>query len=139
MLRTAPTLPLSCLALLALCAGCRDAPAEVLGNARNALAARNEVQFLALVEPRAAALLRNMPEVMNKSGRQYKVLRDGKPGSNLLPKGDVADVVESGKRAVVVVKQGRAASQVPMRLIEGQWRIDLLEMDSFHEAIRPLE
>lgn len=124
----------------AVLAGCRDAPDVVLASARNALQSRDEAGFLGLLEPRAAAFLRTVPSVVSKSGRVFKILRDGKPGANLLPKGDVVDVVETGPRAVVVkVRQGKMEAKVPMRLVEGQWRIDLLEMDSFYQQIRPGE
>ena len=124
-------------AALLLCQ-CRDAPDVVLTEARQALVQKDTEAFLLLLEPKAAALLRAAPQVVSRSGSVYKVLRDGKPTGVLLPKGEVVDVVETGHRAVVVVK-GTEKAQVPMRLCDGQWRIDLLEMDTFYRALRPIE
>lgn len=130
-------LPVLSAALLLV--GCRDAPDVVLTEARQALAQRDTETFLDLLEPRAAALLRAAPQVVSRSGSVYKVLREGKPTASLLPKGEIADVVETGHRAVVVLKAGGTKAQVPMRLCQGQWRIDLLEMDTFYRALRPAE
>ncbi len=125
------------LATLLLLTACRDEPADVLDHARAALAAKDDAAFLGLCEPRAAALLTAAPTVVNQSGRVYKVLRDGRPTARLLPDGDVVSVEENGHRAIVTTRSKKPASRVPMRLVEGQWRIDLLEMPQFAEAISP--
>ncbi len=124
-------------ALVLLLTACRDAPDVVLDQARNALAAKDDAAFLALCEPRAAALLTAAPAVVAQSGRVFRVLRDGRPTARLLPDGEVAAVEENGHRAVVVTRSKKPASRVPMRLVDGQWRIDLLEMPQFAEAIGP--
>ncbi len=130
---------LQLLTLTAAIAGCRDAPDEVLADARQALQDRDEAGFVRLVEPRAAGLLARSHEVVAKSGHTWKVLRDGRPGPTLLPKGNVSAVVENGKRAVVIVQQGTQQGQVPMRLVQGQWRLDLLEMDTFYQLVQPAD
>ena len=116
---------------------CRDDPATVLDQARVALAAKDDAAFLALCEPRAAALLTAAPTVVAQSGRVFRVLRDGRPSARLLPDGEVDSVVENGHRAIVQTRSKKPASRVPMRLVQGQWRIDLLEMPQFAEAIQP--
>jgi hypothetical protein len=135
MTRAMPVLLLLTIAL----AGCRDAPEIVLAEARQALQARDEPAFVSLVEPRAAELLARSNDVVAKSGHTWKVLRDGRPAPTMLPKGEVSTVVENGKRAVVIVQQGTQQGQVPMRLVQGQWKIDLLEMDTFYQLVRPGE
>lgn len=127
------------LLLACLLTGCRDAPELVLAEARQALQARDEPAFVKLIEPRAADLLARSSEVVAKSGHTWKVLRDGRPAPTLLPKGDVSTVLENGKRAVVIVQQGTQQGLVPMRLVQGQWKIDLLEMDTFYQLVRPAE
>ena len=124
-------------ALVVFLSACRDDPAEVLDQARNALAAKDEAAFLALCEPRAAELLTAAPQVVAQSGRVFKVLRDGRPSARLLPDGEVATVEENGHRAIVLTRSKKPGGRVPMRLVDGQWRIDLLEMPQFAEAIRP--
>ena len=124
-------------ALAILLSACRDEPAQVLDQARNALAAKDDAAFLALCEPRAAELLAAAPAAVAQSGRVWKVLRDGRPTARLLPDGEVVSVEENGHRALVVTRSAKPASRVPMRLVAGQWRIDLLEMPQFAEAIRP--
>ncbi len=138
MLRAASKTLLA-LALLVALAGCRDDPKVVFEGARDTLAAKDVAGFLKLLTPPARDFLARADHVSKKSGRVFKVLRDGKPTKRLLPKGDVVDVVENGRKCVVVVKKGSKTSQVPMRLVRGQWRIDLLEMDSFLAAMTPLE
>jgi hypothetical protein len=119
-----------------LCA-CRDAPDVVFDSARAALADRDPDAFLALCEPGARALIERGEVVNKRSARIFKVLADGKPTAALLPKGDVSEVIESGHRAVVKIKRGDAVSIVPMRLVRGHWKIDLMEMDAFYEALEP--
>ena len=130
-------LPFALLLTLTALVGCRDAPEVVYGNARLALQARDDAGFLDLLEPRSRALLESAPDVVSQSGRAFRVLRDGKPSPALLPKGEVKEAVERGRRAEVVVVQGNRKVAVPMRLVEGQWRIDLLDMDAFYANLRP--
>ncbi len=92
-------LALAGLLVASLFAGCRDEPAVVVDAARAALEARDEEAFLALCEPRAADLLRRGELVQKRSGRVFKVLRDGKPTTALLPKGDLGETVQWGHRA----------------------------------------
>lgn len=122
---------------LVLLSACRDDPVAVLEQARSALAAKDEAGFAALCEPKAAALVAAVPGVVTQSGKTWKVWKDGRPSSHLLPDGDVVEVVEQGHRAVVVTRGKKLGGQVPMRLVGGQWRIELLEMPQFAEAVRP--
>jgi outer membrane murein-binding lipoprotein Lpp len=124
---------------LTLLAGCRDSPEDVIAQARQTLAAKDDAGFLTLLEPKSAAFLQAAPDVVNKSGKVYRVLRDGRPTTALLPKGEAVEVVEQGTLAVVMFKQGQETARVPLRLIEGQWRIDLLESDLFLQALQPRE
>lgn len=124
-------------ALAILLPACREDPAQVLVDARNALVAKDDAAFLALCEPRAAELLTAAPKVVAQSGRVFKVLREGRPTARLLPNGEVLAVEENGHRAVVVTASKKPGGRVPMRLVDGQWRIDLLEMPQFADAIRP--
>lgn len=132
------TTALAALMCGALC-GCRDDAKVVFETARDTLEAKDVPGFLLLVTPKARAFLQRADDVSKRSGRTFRVLRDGAPTKALLPKGDVTDVVEQGRRCVVVVTQGRRKQQVPMRLVRGQWRIDLMEMDSFLAAMQPLD
>ena len=122
---------------------CRDEPADVLEQARNALAAKDDAAFIALCEPRAAELLTAAPLAVAQSGRVFKVLREGRPTARLLPDGEVVSVAENQHRALVVTRSSKPASRVPMRLVAGpsslspQWRIDLLEMPQFAAAVQP--
>jgi|GEM_PF-2735767 len=125
------------LLLSAALGGCREEPTIVFTSARDALAAQDVEGFLDLLTPQARDFLSRADKVSKASGRAFKILRDAKPTKRLLPAGDVTDVVEDGRRCVLVIKKGRNKNQVPMRLVRGQWRIDLLEMDSFMEAIKP--
>ena len=119
-----------------LCA-CREDPALVVESAREALAAQDDEGFLELCTPNAAELLRQAELVQKRSGRLLRVLRDGRPTPMLLPKGEIGEVVESGHRAVVDVQQGERKTRVPLRLVHGQWKFDLLETEQLLDAIRP--
>lgn len=136
MIRLAPRLSFAFLLLLV---GCRDAPDVVLAEARNALTAKDDEAFLRLVEPGAKKLLQAAPQVVTRSGKTFKVLEAGRPTPALLPAGEIVGVTENGKRAVVELKRGGGKARVPMVLVSGQWRIDLLEMDTFWNAARPIE
>jgi hypothetical protein len=125
------------LLLTILLSACRDDPAQVLDQARNTLAAKDDAAFIALCEPRAAELLTAAPQVVSQSGRVFKVLRDGRPTARLLPDGEVVSVAENKNRALVVTRSSKPASRVPMRLVAGEWRIDLLEMPQFTAAVQP--
>ena len=120
--------------------GCRDEPRVVLTNARQALQNKDEATFLGLLEPRSRALLEDAARVGKTSGHNWKVLHENLNSPLLLPKGEVVgEPVESGKMAVVMVNQGAVTRRVPMRLVQGQWRIDLLESESLWALARPME
>ncbi len=129
--------------LLYLClvgaTACRDAPLTVLADARQALNNKDEAGFLALCEPRSAEVLRQGQVVSSKSGKIWRVLRDGHPTPALLPKGEPNEPVEQHHVVVIPVVQGTKKSNVVMRLVEGQWRLSLLDMDSFWQLTRPGE
>jgi hypothetical protein len=128
------------LPVLVLLTACRDDPRVVLETARQALDNRDETAFLATLEPRSRALLEQAERVGKQSGHSWKVLRDGRPTAALLPKGEVSgEPVVNGHVAVVMVNQGMVTKRVPMRLVQGQWRLDLLESDSFWSLARPDE
>lgn len=125
------------LAVALLCSACRDDPATVVSAARDALAAQDDEAFLDLCAPNAAALLREASLVQKRSGRLLKVLRDGKPTPMLMPKGEIGEVVEAGQRALVEIRQGDRKERVPLRLIRGKWKIDLMETEQLLLAMRP--
>lgn len=120
-----------------VCVACRDEPATVVSAARDALAAQDDEAFLALCAPNAAAFLREAEVVQKRSGRLLKVLRDGRPTPMLLPKGEIGEVVEAGHRALVEVRQGERKERVPLRLIRGKWKIDLIETEQLLTAMQP--
>lgn len=128
---------LAATALAAALAACRADPATVVDAARAALAAKDDAAFRALCEPKAAKLLAEAEAAVARSGRVYRVLQGGHPTARLLPEGEVVSVDELGHRAVVVTRSKKPSPRVPLRLIDGQWRIDLLEMPQFAEALRP--
>ena len=123
--------------LLLLLTACREDPAVVVVHAREALAAHDDAAFIALCEPQAAALLRAVPRVERQSGHLWHVWREGRPTSRLLPDGDLVDVRTDGQRAVVTVQTKKPDGQVPLRLVDGRWRLDLLTMPQFRQAVRP--
>ena len=125
------------LTLLCAVAGCRDAPEVVFESARAALSEGDEVAFLALCEPTSRDLITRGERVAKRSSRIFRVLADGHPTAALLPKGDVSETLESGHRAVVKVKFGGSVSNLPLRLVRGHWKLDLLEMHLFVDAMRP--
>lgn len=129
--------PIALLLLAATAAACRDEPEVVVQDARDALAANDVDGFLALCEPRLAAFLREAEQVQRQSGRALKVLRDGRPRSTLLPKGEIGDTEEAGKRAVVVVRLGDVQEKVPLRLVRGRWKLDLMETERFLDQMKP--
>lgn len=140
------------IALAATLAGCRDSPELVLQNARDSLAEVNKtacgnkerladaLQDLSkYVEPRAAALIRSAPDVEKTSSGQFKVFVTCKPPPSVLPQGEVAKIDQPSEVTAVLRLQGKAGKpgpEVPMVLIDGRWKIDLLEMDSFTQAIK---
>lgn len=147
-----PTPIAAAIAALALLSGCRDSPELVLINARDALAELNKTscgnkerlsdalaELAKYVEPRAAGLITAAPEVEKTSSGQFKVFVTCKPPPSVLPVGEIIKVEESSDTTAVVKVKGKSAKSqvdVPMVLVQGRWRIDLLEMDSFAQAIK---
>ena len=132
-------------ALLALSFGCRADPADVVTQARDALETRDPDTFLALVDPPSRAFLLEAQKVSKASSRTLEILGAKGFSKELLPAGDLVEdpedgdycVVQSGKLCLVEVRKGRKATRVPLRLVRGQWRIALLEMDSFLKMVSP--
>jgi hypothetical protein len=140
------------IAALLLLAGCRDSPELVLLNARDALAEVNKTscgnkdrlndalaELAKFVEPRAAGLINAAPEVEKTSSGQFKVFVTCKPPPSVLPAGEIVKVEETSDTTAVVKVKGKSAKSqvdVPMVLVQGRWKIDLLEMDSFAQAIK---
>ncbi|MBM4345520.1 MAG: hypothetical protein FJ100_19280 [Deltaproteobacteria bacterium] len=135
----------------AVLSSCRDSPELVLQNARDALADLGKVacsnqdqlpeaieNLAQYVEPRAAGLLRTAPAVEKKSTGQFTVFATCKPPPNVLPDGDVVRVELGEKRSVVRLKKrkGKGEVEVPMVLVDGHWKLDLLEMPTFGAAIQ---
>lgn len=132
--------------------GCRDSPELVLQNARDSLAEVNKtacgnkerlgdaLQDLSkYIEPRAAALIRSAPDVEKSSSGQFKVFVTCKPPPSVLPPGEVVKVEQPSEITAFIKLQGKAGKpgpEVPMVLIDGRWKIDLLEMESFTQAIK---
>ncbi|MBM4345466.1 MAG: hypothetical protein FJ100_19005 [Deltaproteobacteria bacterium] len=149
-LRT-PTLLAVAIVATASLAACRDPPELVLQNARDALADLGKIacsnqdqlpdaieNFAQYVEPRAAGLLRTAPSVEKKSTDQFTVFVTCKPPPGVLPDGEVAKVEQADKRSVVRIKKkkGKGEVEVPMVLVDGHWKLDLLEMPTFGAAIQ---
>ncbi len=140
------------IAALVLLAGCRDSPELVLLNARDALAELNKTScgnkdrlsdaladLAKYVEPRAAGLITAAPEVEKNSSGQFKVFVTCKPPPSVLPAGEVVKVEETSDTTAVVKVKGKSAKSqvdVPMVLVQGRWKIDLLEMESFAQALK---
>ncbi len=140
------------IAMAAALAGCRDSPELVLLNARDSLAELNKtacgnkerladaLQDLSkYVEPRAAALIRSAPDVEKSSSGQFKVFVTCKPPPSVLPPGEVVKVDQPSEITAILKLQGKSGkpgAEVPMVLVDGRWKIDLLEMESFTQAIK---
>ncbi len=148
-IRPQPTLLAVALALTM--AACRDPPELVLQNARDALADLGKIacsnqdqlpdaieNFAQYVEPRAAGLLRTAPSVEKKSTGQFTVFVTCKPPPAVLPDGEVVKVDMGEKRSVVRLKKkkGKGEVEVPLVLVDGRWKLDLLEMPTFGAAIQ---
>jgi len=135
------------LALLAsvLLSGCRDNPEIVLQEARDALKSRDEAAFLARLDPPSRAFLLQSQDVVRLSGQTYEVLGATGFAPDLLPSGEFVEdtddgdfcIVATGNLCMVEVKKGRNSVRVPMRLVRGQWRIAMLEMEPFLKAVLP--
>ena len=123
--------------LIAGLSGCRQPPAEVFEQAREALKAKQDDEFERLCTKKTRKFLSNARTIVKKSSREFKVLASGRLNHSIMPKGDVVDTVERGHLCVLIVKKGNQRNTVPMRLEQGQWRIDLLEMDSFLSVVMP--
>ncbi|MBP47372.1 MAG: hypothetical protein CMH53_05495 [Myxococcales bacterium] len=132
-------------ATIVLSSGCRADPAEVLDQARDALSSRDTDGFLALLDPASRDFLLESQKVTKASSRTLEILGSKGFSKELLPAGDITEdpedgdhcVVLSGKLCLVEVRKGRKKTRVPMRLIRGQWRIALLEMNSFLKLVSP--
>lgn len=150
MIRVKPLLRCLLLTTAALLSGCRDAPSEVLDQARNALAEVNRIPcnkaeplqeaLVALsqhLEPRAAALLLAAPQVERAASGQFKVFASCKPPPSILPMGEVlkSEVGERVARVTVQAKGHKHGVMVPMVLVDGRWKIALLDMESLERAI----
>ncbi len=137
-------LPLLCLAALAL-TGCRDDPAVVLNAARDALTSKSPDEFLALVDPQSRAFLTRSQHVVKVSAQTFEVLGARGFAPDLLPSGDIVEDPEDGDHCMVLnhhlclveVRKGTRVARVPMRLVRGQWRVALLEMDGFLDHVLP--
>jgi hypothetical protein len=144
------SLHLAALLAASTLAGCREPPDEVLGHARDALAEVNRIscskseqlqdalQDLGRhLEPRAAALVQAAPQVERGSSGQFKVFATCKPPPSILPAGEVLQVETQQQTARVVVqaKGKKSGVVVPMVLVDGRWKIALLDMDSMAQAL----
>lgn len=137
-------LPL-CLASTVLLSACRDAPEVVVKSAREALERKDSDAFLALVDPQSRAFLRRSRDVVRRSGQTYEVVGAKDFPPSLLPDGELVEdpddgdycVVSQGKLCVVEAKSGRKSVRIPLRLVRGQWRVALLEMEPFLQAVLP--
>lgn len=138
-LSSTPWSALIAAAVLTLLGGCRDEPQVVIENARTALEQNDQDGFLQLVTPRTADFLRQAKRVHRRSGKNFKVLRAGPPTTVILPKGDLMEPVIDGQLCTVMAKKGTAREPVILRLVRGQWRIDLLEMQSMRTQLSPME
>ena len=145
-----PLVMLVCVGMLAL-AACRDPPELVLQNARESLADLNKTacsakerlpeaiaDFSRFVEPKAAKIIALAPEVEKRSTGQFTVFVTCKPPPTIIPDGDVIKVEIGEKRSVVRLKKksGKGEAEVPLVLVDGHWKLDLLEMESFAKAIQ---
>jgi len=125
--------------------GCRDNPEIVFQQAREALKSKDNAAFLALVDAPSRAFLTRSQDVVRLSGQTYEVLGAKGFAPDLLPAGELVEDTEDGdyclpavgKLCVVQVKKGRNVVRVPLRLVRGQWRIAMLEMDSFLNTVLP--
>lgn len=139
------------IALAGLATACREPPETVLQNARDALAELNKVgckdhdrlsdaldNLAQYVEPRAARLILAAPEVDRTSTGQFKVFVTCKPPPTVLPPGEVVKVEAEPTVARVWVKGkgSKANIAIPMQLVQGRWKLALLDMESFAQAIR---
>jgi len=116
-------------------ASCRPPPAEVVVEARSALASGKMTALLPWLAADARALLAAEPKIASASGKLWRVLPDGRLPATLLPAGEVVRTVELGQRAVVTIQRGRTTADVPLRLERGQWRLDLLAMPGFWRTL----
>jgi len=145
-------LPLSIALLIPLAlGGCREPPDVVLQNARDDLADLNKTgcgdkarigeaieAFARHVEPRAAAILRKAPEIEKTSSGLFTVFETCKPPPTVLPPGDIAGIDIGERRSVVKVKKpgSKTESDIPFVLVEGRWKVDLLEIPAFRASIQ---
>lgn len=118
---------------------CRDEPNVVIDSAREALKQKDFEGFERLLTPRSADLLRRADEVGKRSGRAFKVLRAGRPTTSILPKGELGEPIIDGNLCTVLAKKGNERVPVILRLVRGQWRIDLLEMQTLLTEMTPME
>lgn len=139
------------LAVLSMLAACRDPPETVLQNARDSLAELNKTacsakerlpeaidDFAKHVEPRAASIIRKAPEVGLRSAGQFGVFVTCKPPPGIIPDGDVVKVDAGDKRAIVRLKKktGKGENEVPMLLVDGHWKLDLLAIPAFAKSMQ---
>lgn len=134
-----PWLAVIVVATLALVGGCRDEPTLVIEAARDALKQKDHDAFLQLLTPKSADLLRQGDLVHRKSSKNFKVLRSGHPTPAVLPKGELLEPIIDGQLCTVMAQKGTAKVPVILRLVRGQWRIDLLEMQSMQTELSPME
>ena len=126
-------------AVLVSLGGCRQEPDAVVDAARTALEDKNIDGFYELVTPRSVSLLQRGVEVAKRSGRVFKLLRSKTPNKAMLPTGTPEAVSIDGKVCTMLYKKGQRRHRVVLRLVRGQWRIDLVEMDLFIQAIGPAQ
>jgi hypothetical protein len=142
------------IALVLLATGCREPPETVLQNARDALGALGKIscgdkerlqdgldELARYVEPKAAKLLLAAPDVARTSTGQFSVFVTCKPPPTVIPVGEVVKVEAEATVAKVWVKGKGSKGNllIPMQLVDGRWKIALLDMDSFAAAIRVRE
>ncbi len=119
--------------------GCRDEPEAVVDAARTALEDKDIDGFYELLTPRSVALLRRGGEVSKRSAQVFKLLRSRVPNKAMMPTGSPEAMSIEGKVCTMLYKKGQRKHRVVLRLVRGQWRIDLVEMDAFIEAIGPAQ
>lgn len=139
------------IAPLAIMAGCREAPESVLQSARDSLADLNKTScgdkdrlgdalaaFAQFAEPKSANIIKLAPEVAKRSSGQFNVFVTCKPPPTIIPPGEVSKIDSGDKRTVLILRKpgSKAEVEVPLVLVEGRWKLDLLEMPTFTKAIQ---
>jgi hypothetical protein len=116
------------LAMIFFFSGCKDSPSEVVSKMINSAKEGRKDDFLNGFAQKSRGIVSSMIDLANI----YGLSRDDP--LKMLTQSEVLDENIEGDRAYVTVKDERKSRKLLLIKEEGQWRIDIIELEKFWQS-----